>query len=155
MSNGPDRLERFGKAVLGVGFHAVACAVGSLVLGVLISATIGVISSEAARAGELLVPALVSAVLALLIAPRLSRRSAPFTVVFGLVALYIGWRELYWGWSPTWSHQTRREYVLSQLFGIGGSCSDSECLYLPFLCLTTYGLVSLIALGLTRKTSAQ
>jgi len=140
--------------------HSVFCLIGSVVLGIAVSAAIGIVSRGAAKATELAVPAIVSAVLALFAAPRWLRGSAPWVGLFGLAALFVGWQGLYQGWSPAWSHQTRKDYILAQLFGIGGSCSDSECLYLlffglPFLCLMTYGLISLIALGLTRKTPAQ
>jgi len=105
---------------------------------------------------ELVLPVITSTLIAAFAAPRWFRCSAPWVGLLEFAAIYIGFRELYGGWSPTWSHQTRANYVLSQLFGTGQGCSDSECLYLlffgyPFLCLTAYSAVSLIALGLTHK----
>jgi hypothetical protein len=83
-------------------------------------------------------------------------RSAPWVGLLGLVSLFIGWQELWRAWSPTWSRQTRSDYVLSQLFGVHGSCGDSECLYMllfagPFVCLTAYSLAALITLRFIRR----
>ena len=97
----------------------------------------------------------VSALLAAFASSRWFRGAAPFVGLLGLLGLYLGGQE---GWSPSWSHQTREDYVLSQLFGTGSGCHDSECLYalffgLPFVCLTTYSLSSLVTLYFTRRVN--
>ena len=91
--------------------------------------------------------------------PLLASSSAPFVGLLGLAALCIGAHELSHGWSPTWSHQTLKDYLLSQLFCLGSGCHDSEGLYalffgLPFLGLTSYSLGSLVALVTMRLKRA-
>jgi hypothetical protein len=147
------------RILAGTGVHLVFCLFGSTVLTLVVSAIIGAVSPWTAKGTELVVPVLAGALLASFAAPRWFHGSAPLVGIFGLLALFVGGLELYRGWSPTWSHQTRHDYVLSQLFGSWPGCSDSECLYLlffgyPFLCLTTYGVASVIALALSRKDRA-
>jgi hypothetical protein len=148
--------KRLLRTFAGLWFHTIFCLVGSVALTLAVGFIIGAISRQAANDTELIVPILAGALLATLAAPRWLRGSAPWVGILGLAALFIGWQELYRGWSPIWSHQTRRDYVLSQLFGFSPGCGDSECLYLlfftfPFLCLSAYAVVGTVALAVNRK----
>ena len=156
MTNGGNQATWFSKILAGALFHLFFCLFGSFVLTAAITVAITAISPGAARDTELVVGCLASALLASFVAPRWFRGSGPWVGIFGLVALFAGGQQLYRGWSPTWSDQSRSGYILSQLFGFSPGCGDSECLYLllfgyPFLCLTVYSLVSAVALRLTRK----
>jgi len=143
------------KALGGVVFHAAVALFGGFVLGIVIGIGAQTLSRGAPRDAQALVeflPFVVSsALLALFTTSRWFSRSAPWVGLLGLAALFIGTQELWRGWSPTWSHQTHSDYVLSQLFGLPGSCADSECLYMllfagPFVCLTAYSVAALITL---------
>ncbi|HEY3973494.1 MAG TPA: hypothetical protein VGM18_10850 [Candidatus Sulfotelmatobacter sp.] len=147
------------RIVAGTGFHLAFCLFASFVLTVAITLIITAISFGEARNTELVLGSTASALAAAFAAPRWFRGSAPWVSVFGLLALFAGGQELYLGWSPTWSHQTRTDYVLSQLFGLRPGCGASECLYMlffgyPFVCLTTYAVVGAVALALTKKKAS-
>ena len=148
------------RAVLGFMVHAMIATTGGLILGFVVNRGTGELSRGAATDVQVLtgfIPFVVgSALLAAFASSRWFRGVAPFVGLLGLLALYLGGHELWRGWDPSWSHQTRQDYVLSQLFGTGAGCHDSECLYalffgLPFVCLTTYSLSSLVTLYFTRK----
>jgi hypothetical protein len=152
--------ERATRIAVGVVLHSVLCLCTGVVLALVVTPAIGVVAPGAARSTELVLPVLMSALLASFAAPRCFRDSAPWVGLLGVTALFVGTQELYRGWSPIWSHQTRLEYVLSQLFGFSPGCSDSECLYLlffglPFLCLTTYGVASLLAQRIADRDDAE
>src|SRR5262245_33681184 len=59
----------------------------------------------------------------------LVRRDRAGLFVFALpAAIFLNsWYGLHRAWSPTWSKQSRTEYVNNNLFG--PSCGDTECLY--------------------------
>ena len=150
---------RVSRAVLGFVVHAVIATTGGLVLGFVVNSGTGVLSRGAGTNVQVLtgfIPfVVVSALLAAFASSRWFRGVAPFVGLLGLLALYLGGQELWRAWSPSWSHQTREDYVLSQLFGTGSGCHDSECLYvlffgLPFVCLITYSLSSLVTLYFTK-----
>jgi hypothetical protein len=160
MNANASQTQRVGKALLGFLVHAMIATSGGLILGFVVNSGIGVLSRGASTDVQALVEIIpfvvVSALLAAFASSRWFRRAAPFVGLLGLLALYLGGQELWRAWSPSWSHQTREDYVLSQLFGTGSGCHDSECLYvlffgLPFVCLTTYSLSSLVTLYFTRK----
>lgn len=156
MSLASDPAERTARAIFGFAFHTILASAGSIVGGVLILHAINAAVPGLARNAELLPFILSSALLAAFATPRWLGSCAPWVGILGLLALYVGAHELIHGWSPTCSHQTRSDYVLSQLFCVKAGCSDSEGLYAlffgwPFLCLTTYALASIVALRLTRS----
>jgi hypothetical protein len=151
------------NALLGIVFHAVLCVFGGLALGFVIGVGVGGFWRGASRniqaLAEFLPLVVSSALLALFATSRWFSRSAPWVGLLGLASLFIGGLELWRGWSPTWSYQTRSNYVLSQLFGVPSSCGDSECLYMllfsgPFVCLTAYSLAALIKLRFMRRQLA-
>ncbi len=144
----------------GVVFHAAVASFGGFALGFALG-----LGSEAIARGEsrtvqalaeFLPFAVSGALLALFTTPRWFSRSAPWVGLLGVAALFIGGQELWHGWSPGWSHQTRSDYVLSQLFGVPSGCGDSECLYTlffscPFFCLTAYSAAALVSLRFKRR----
>jgi len=144
-----------GNTVFGILFHAGIALLGGFALGSVIA-----LGTEALSRGEStnvqalmeFVPFIVSsALLALFVTPRWFGGSAPWVGLLGLAPLFMGWQELWRGWSPTWSVQTRSEYLLSQLFGVRGGCGDSECLYVlfftvPCACLMAYSVAALVAI---------
>lgn len=145
------------EKLVGFALHAVLGTLGSLLLGSVISLGIDAIASGRDRQVKFLPFIVASALLASFATSRWFSRSAPWVGLLGLAALCLGVQELAREWSPSWSHQTRGNYVLSQLFCVGSGCGDSEGLYAllsgwPFACLTTYSLVALITLRLTRKS---
>ena len=135
---------------LGIGFHALAGTLGTVLLAVPLRATVG--RMHHLSSSEDLVTFIISgALLGLFLTPFFLPISAPFVGLLGLATLFIGAHELWHGWSLTWSHQTLKAYLLSQLFCLGSGCSDSEGLYAfffgwPFLGLTSYSIGSLVAL---------
>ena len=153
------------NAVLGIVFHGAVALFGGFALGLVLGIGAGavgaaVIWGEASRSVQHSVeflPFVVSNVLlAAFATPRWFSRSAPWVGILGFASLFLGWQELWRTWSPTWSHQTRSDYVLSQLFGVRGSCGESECLYmllftLPFVCLTAYSIAAFITLRFIRR----
>ena len=159
------KAKREGKpnVLLGVVFHSVFAFFGGLGLGLPLGLAVELLSrreSSQVQALSELVPFAVSgALVAVFATRRFYGRSAPWVGLLGLTTLFMGWQELWFGWSPTWSHQTRIDYVLSQLFGLSSGCSDSECLYMlfftfPFVCLTAYSLAALITLRFIRSELA-
>ena len=150
--------ERTAKGLVGLFFHVAVCTIGTFVIGLAISFVIPRAYLNGASYIELLPFIASSALLAAFAARRWFSRSAPWVGLFGLAPLFVGGQELWRGWSPTWSHQTRGDYVVSQLFCATSSCGDSEGLYmvffgLPFLCLATYSIASFIILWLTKEKS--
>jgi phosphotransferase system glucose/maltose/N-acetylglucosamine-specific IIC component len=157
--NSGDKLEKWARAFLGTLFHVVFCLFCGFFLSILIGAVIGIVSRQAAKNTELVTLVLSGAFFGWFAAPRWFRWSAPWVGVFGLWALFSGVRELSRTWSPTWSDQTRHDYLMSQLFGISPGCGTSECLNTlfygyPFLLLTAYGIASAVALAVTQKNKA-
>jgi hypothetical protein len=137
--------------ILGFAFHAFLASVGSIGFGLLLGTFIGVVWPGLFKHIEIVPFIAASTFLALFAAPRWCGRSAPWVGVLALVVLGTGTQELARGWSPSWSHQTRIDYVLSQLFCIKGGCSDSEGLYAlrfgwPGLCFAAYSVASIFAL---------
>jgi hypothetical protein len=150
--------DKAARGFLGIAFHTFVGTVGSPLLAVLLQVAIG--RGHRVSDAVSIVSLLISgALLGLFFTPLLLSRSAPFVSLLGLAALWIGAHELWHAWSPTWSHQTQKDYLLSQLFCLGSGCSDSEGMYAlffgwPFLCLTSYSLGSLVALLAVRSKRA-
>ena len=153
--------EQAATGILGIGFHALAGTLGTVLLAVPLRATIG--RMHQLSSSEDLVTFIISgALLGLFLTPLLLSRSAPFVGLIGLAVLCIGAQELWHGWSPAWSHQTQKDYLLSQLFCLDDRCHGSEGLYAlffgwPFLGLTSYSmgsLVALLAMRLKRSNAA-
>ena len=151
MSENHSRENRSGIAVVGFAFHVVMGTAGTFILAALIRRTIGFLTERHLKDADFVLPIVVSgAVLGLSVAPRLAGRVAPFVGLIGVAALVAGVHDFWRGWG-TWSHQSRIDYVLSQLFCVGSGCGDSDGLGAlfygwPFLCLTSYSLGSLAAL---------
>lgn len=66
----------------------------------------------------------------------------------------VGWHALAANWSPTWSHESRNEYVVNNLFGPLSKCGGTECLdtlpttiLLSGLCYSLGALVGLLIRG--------
>ena len=154
--------EQAATCIVGIGFHALAGTLGTVLLAVPLQAAIGR-GHQVSYPESLIIFVISGALLGLFLTPFLLGSSAPFVGLLGLAALCIGAHELWHGWSPTWSHQTLKDYLLSQLFCLGSGCHDSEGLYAfffgwPFLSLTSYSLGSLVALltmRLKRANAAQ
>ncbi len=141
--------------VLGIAMHAAIGLFGGFVLGLALNLVVGALvrgaSSDVRALAEFLPFVVSGALLSVFATRRWCNRSAPWVGLLGLAALLIGGQELWFGWSPTWSRQTRIDNLLSQLFGVSGGCGDSECLYMflftvPFVCLTAYSITALITL---------
>ena len=141
----------------GIFFHSIVALFGGFVLGSALDIAVNVVAPKAFSGpalSESLPFVLSGAVFGVFATHRWPSRSAPWVALLGVAALLIAAGDLWFGWSPTWSHQTRSDYVLSQLFGVSGSCHDSECLYLlffvfPFACLTAYSIAAWITLRLS------
>jgi hypothetical protein len=141
--------------ILGFAFHALLASAGTLAFGLLLGYLIGAVRPGLLKNREIVAFIAASALLALFATPRRCSRSAPWVGVLALIAFGTGAQELARTWSPAWSHQTRMDFVLSQLFCINEGCSDSEGLYAllfgwPCLCFGAYSLASLFALPLAK-----
>ena len=79
--------------------------------------------------------------------------SAAFVFVVPVLLFLDSWRELTTTWSPSWSRQSQRDYVMNNLFG--PACGNTECLYTIGTAFAVPGLFySLGALvALVRKSS--
>lgn len=148
--------ERAARSIFGFAFHLFLATAGSVGLGLLLAYLINAIAPGIARHVEIVPFVAAGAMLASFATPRFCGRSAPWVGIVGLGALVLGLHDLLRYWSPSWSHQTRLHYVLSQLFCLGSGCGDSEGLYallfgIPFLVLCTYSVVSMVALWLVPK----
>jgi hypothetical protein len=124
--------ERAARGVFGFAFHVVLATVGTFAFGMLFSIAIGAIVPNIFKRMEFVPFVISGAALALFSVPRWCGRCAPWVGIVGLVFLGWGIQELAGSWSPTWSHQTRSDYVLSQLFCMHNDCSGTEGLYALF-----------------------
>jgi len=160
-----SRTSRSGTAtvLLGIVLHTAIGLFGGFTLGFTLNFIVGFLARGASsdiRTLAEFIPFVVSgAFLGMFATRRWCSRSAPWVGLLGLAALVAGGQELWFGWSPTWSHQTRIDHVLSQLFGVSGGCSDSECLYmlffsLPFVILTAYSITASITLRFLQRQLA-
>src|SRR5579864_241914 len=150
-----DPAERISRWIFGFAFHAFLATAGSIAVGMLIAFAVGALAPGVTRHVGLF-PFIVASALLASFATKWCGKCAPWVGILGLIALCLGAHELWHGWSPSWSHQSRADYVLSQLFCIGTGCSDSEGLYAlifgwPSLSLITYSMFSLIALVIRRS----
>lgn len=147
----PDRFRDF---ILGLFLHTLLAIFGGLLVGFVFLVIFNELSPTLLQHRDFVPFILAGLLMGTFAASRWFRHSASWVGVFGLIAIYIGGRELWTGWSPGWSHETRISYFLSQLFGVYGGCSDSECLYyllfgLPFICFSSYSAGGLLALLVT------
>src|SRR4051812_25344601 len=71
---------------------------------------------------------LVALALGFLVNRSEGHRVARFVWVAGMFWLLIGVLDTAAGWEASWSHQSRFNYVIDNLFGATSKCSGSECL---------------------------
>jgi hypothetical protein len=152
------------SVLLGIAFHSAVALFGAFALGCLLALAMEALvqggATDVRALAELLTFVVSGALLSVFTTPRWFSRSAPWVGLLGLAALLIGGHELWHGWSPTWSDQTRSDYVLSQLFGVSRGCGDSECVYMlifsvPFVSLTAYSIAALAVLRFKRSQLAK
>lgn len=93
---------------------------------------------------------------------NLGRRdvSAVFVFVPPLLVFIDIWYELRRAWNPSWSKQSRADYVMNNLFGPAcSSISSTECLYTlataTVLGGVLYSIGALVGLRLARRHRAQ
>jgi hypothetical protein len=151
METNPDDNRAGVHRIFSFVFHAILASAGSVAFGLLLGFLIDFMRPGLFKHLEIVPFIAASAFLAQFATPRWCGRSAPWVGVLALIIFGIGGQELARSWSPSWSHQARMDYVLSQLFCIKGGCSDSEGLYAllygwPSLCVGAYSLASLFAL---------
>jgi hypothetical protein len=157
--------EQVARSIFGFALHAILGSLGSFALGLLVNAGLCAIVKPANNDSLLFVSLIISSALIVFLlrfraGDWVSRRwfslTAPWVGLLGLAALGFGAQDLMREWSPTWSHETRYAYVLSQLFCVGSGCSATEGLSAalfgwPFVSWTSYSFASCVALWISRK----
>jgi hypothetical protein len=119
-----SRTSRSGMAnvLLGIVLHTAIALFGGFTLGFALDLVVGFLargaSSDIRTLAEFLPFVVSGALLGMFATRRWCSRSAPWVGLLGLTALVVGGQELWFGWSPTWSHQT--VFFLSSIRGSNG-----------------------------------
>jgi hypothetical protein len=90
---------------------------------------------------------------------RFGNRTALWIWILGFTWFFTGALELFNAWSPSWSQQSRVNYLAGELFGTVAECGSTECLYelfytWPFLATVGYAIGARLGLSAYRERSA-
>lgn len=158
MRDRQDPTRRWAELVVGFALHSVLATLGAATAGLVLYVVFRTVLGPVSPAVNLKILFLSISIVFIgaIAVPRWCGRSAPWVGIPGLFLLWLGAHDLLKFWSPDWSHQTRGDYLLSQLFCIRSGCGATEGLYAllfgwPSFCLLAYSVSSVLILAMTRK----